>query len=62
MELQQIVNSNNASTGLASLVEEVSPEKSVAYKQLAYTWDLCNNMYTQVTTLYSVAAQILNLG
>ena len=46
-DLQQIINSNNNSTGLASLVEEVSPEKSLAYKQLNYAWDLCSNMYNQ---------------
>ena len=46
-DLQQIINSNNNSTGLASLVEEVSPEKSLAYKQLNYAWDLASNMYNQ---------------
>ena len=46
-ELQQMINSNNNSTGLASLVEEVNPEKSLAYKQLNYTWELCSNMYGQ---------------
>ena len=46
-ELVQIINTNNASTGLASLAEEVSPEKSLAFKHLNYTWDLCGNMYSQ---------------
>ena len=46
-EIQQMINSNNNSTGLASLVEEVNPEKSLAYKQLNYCWDLCGNMYSQ---------------
>jgi len=49
VELQQIVNTNNNSpgTGLASLVEEVPPENSIAYKQMQYCWDLCYNMYGQ---------------
>ena len=46
-EIQQMINSNNNSTGLASLVEEVNPERSLAYKQLNYAWELCGNMYGQ---------------
>ena len=26
---------------------QVSPEKSLAYKQLNYAWELCSNMYNQ---------------
>ena len=40
-------SSNSTTTGLASLAEEVNPEKSLAFKHLNYTWDLCSNMYTQ---------------
>ena len=47
-ELVAMVNTSNNSTGLASLAsEEVSPERSIAFKQLSYTWDLCYNMYGQ---------------
>ena len=48
-ELVGMVNgSSSSATGLASLAsEEVSPEKSIAFKHLVYTWDLCFNMYGQ---------------
>ena len=47
-ELQAMIQNQSTNvTGLASLAEEASPEKSNQFKNLNYCWDLCANMYSQ---------------